>query len=116
MEKFEKYKKDIISVLNVAIFFTTLNLVGEFVIDFSLSKLTLKLKLAYIIVSGISFGLLFGAKACAKRNNIFGGILPLIAGIIMCFFGGLIDIILGAAFIGVSIAYFYGFTKYKNKQ
>lgn len=115
MEKFEKYKKDIISVLNVAIFFTVFNLVGEFVVDFMISKLTFKLMLAYIIVSGISLGLLFGAKACAKRDNIFGGILTLIAGIIMCIFGGIIDKVIGAAFIGVSIAYFYGFIKYKTK-
>lgn len=114
MDKFQKYKKDIVGALNVAIILTAIDLIGGFFVDARFSNLDLKRILAYIIVALITLGLLFWAKEAAKKEKVFGGILTLIVGIILIVFGGLVETILGAVFIVVSIVYFIAFYKYKK--
>ncbi len=114
MDKFQKYKKDIVSGLNIAIILAAISLIGNFFVDARFSNLNLKTLLAYIIVAGVALGLLFWARESAKKEKLLGGILTLIVGIIMFFAGGLIDEILGAVFIVMAIAYFIAYSKYKK--
>lgn len=114
MNKFQKYKNDIVSGLNVAIILAAISLIGNFFVDVRFSNLNLKTLLAYVIVISVSLGLLFWARECAKKEKLLGGILTLIVGIIMFFAGNLIDEILGAVFIVMAIAYFIAFSKYKK--
>lgn len=114
MDKFQKSKKDIVSVLNIAIILAAITLIGNFFVDAKFSDLNLKVLFAYIIVAGIALGLLFWARESVKKEKILGSILTLIAGILMFFAGGLLDLILGTVFIVVAIAYFIAFSKYKK--
>lgn len=114
MDKFQKYKKDIVSGSNVAIILIVINLIGNLFIDARFSNLNSKTSLAYIIVAAVVLGLLFWARESAKKEKLLGGILILIVGIIMFFSNGLIDEILGTVFIVMAIAYFIAFSKYKK--
>lgn len=114
MDKFQKYKKDIVNGLNVAIILLSISLIGDFLIDVRFSNLKLDRILAYLLVVVVALGLLFLAREFAKKEKIFGGILTLIVGIIMIFFGGLIYEILGVVFIVMAVAYLIAFSKYKQ--
>ena len=58
------------------------------------------------IIFAVAIGLLFWAKAEAKKGKTLGGILTIIVGVIMIFTGSLVNLILGIAFIVMAIAYF----------
>lgn len=113
MDKFQKYKKDIISGLNIAIILSIIVLVGNLLYAITYSGFNLTKAFAFIIVGGVSLGFLFWAKNQAQKENILGGILTLIAGVI-CLAGNFADLILGVVLIVMAVAYLIAFGKYKK--
>ena len=113
MDKFQKNKKNIISGLNIAIILSIIVLVANLLYSLAYSSFNLKTALAFIIVGGISLGLLFLAKSQAQKEKMLGGILTLIAGIVYLA-GNIANIVLGIVLIVMSIAYLVSFSKYKK--
>jgi len=110
---FQKYKKDIIVFLNIAIVFLGISLIANFIVDVGSLNLDLKRLASYAIVAVISLGLLLSSRKFAKEEKISGGFLTLISGILLTFGGELIGEILGIVFIVMSAAYLISFSKYK---
>ena len=99
---FQKYKKDIIVLLNIAIVFLGISLIANFIVDVGSLNLDLKRLASYAIVAVISLGLLLSSRKFAKEEKISGGFLTLILGILLTFGGELIGEILGIVFIVMS--------------
>ena len=110
MNKFQKYKKDVITGLNVAIILSIIVLVVNLLYAVTSSGFNLRTAFAFIIVAGISLGLLFWAKDQAQKEKMLGGILTLIAGIIYLA-GNIVDLILGIVLIVMAIAYLIAFNQ-----
>ncbi len=118
MEEFQKNKRKIITVLNIAIILTAIELVGNLLVDIKFTGLSMKLILTYALTALIVLGILILSKELAKKESIFGSVLTAIVGVILIVKGSLIELIFGTVFLIISViyavTYFMALKKNKN--